>query len=135
MKRLALAAESARNARERTLVEARRELDARAETLARAQAELDAGAARWLEAESSAELEHASARRRTLARHVEIEASKTDEAKGRVQVVEQAAVEARRDERRLEILVEGLEAGEATRRKKAEQKIGDEHAARMGRNA
>lgn len=134
VKRLVDAAESARNARERSLVEARRLLEAQTETLARAQAELDAGAEQWLEAQSSDELAQASARRRTLARYVEIQARKTDEAKGEVQVVEQAAVEARRDERRLEILVEGLEAGEAARRKKADQKIGDEHAARMGRN-
>lgn len=135
VKRLVRAAESALVACERALVEARRALEAREERLSAVRAELEDSAARWLDASSSEDLAHASARRRTLARRIELEERAVEEAMARVRALEAAAIEARKDERRLELLVEGLEANEAARRKKAERKIGDEHAARMGRNA
>ncbi|MBS2012295.1 MAG: flagellar FliJ family protein [Deltaproteobacteria bacterium] len=135
VKRLISAASSTVTARERELAEAHRALEAREEVLASAEADLESSSARWLDAASSDDLAQASARRRTLARRIELERRAVEAARSKVRVCEDAALEARRDERRLELLVEGLEAGEATRRKKVEQKVGDEHAARMGRNA
>ena len=86
--------------------------------------------ARWLDVVSVDELAQASAHRSALQARVAAQSVAMANADAEVRVLERAVVAARTAERRLEILIEGFEAADATRASKAERRLADEHASR-----
>jgi hypothetical protein len=119
--------------RERELATARRALAEVEGVLAAAVTEAEAAGARWQEDETSSEqLAWASARRVCLDIRVARARTSVSEALAEVTRRGQAAVLARMAERRFEILIEGFEATDDAKARKAERKAADEHASRKG---
>jgi len=116
--------------RERELLDARRVVEEREQDEARARSALADAFARELDVATADELAYASAHQRTLALRIARAAALVSAARGELAAREQALVEARRDERRMEILVEGIERAVATKAEKAERRVMDEHASR-----
>jgi hypothetical protein len=127
-----LAVETSRvAARERELAEARRVLVEREGSVVEAMALARAADARWLEVETSTELlAQASAHRWALEGSINRERQAVAVAAAEVKVREAAAIAARMSERRFEILIEGFDAADDARERKAERRTGDEHASR-----
>lgn len=86
---------------------------------------------RWLDVASVDELAQASAHRCALEARVAAARVVVAEAEAEVAARQAAVVVARTAERRMEILIEGLERAQAARAGKAERRLADEHASRM----
>lgn len=117
--------------RERDLAEAERALDDARRALDAAEAALVAADARETLTADAAELAFASDHRRTLLVRVSHAARGVTRAEQRVRDARAVLVEARVDEKRFEVLADGLDARRAAAHAKAERRGADEHAARM----
>jgi len=116
--------------REREVVAARRELEERERAAATLASEAAAAAERMMAAANTGEMSDAHAHARTLERRAQRASLAVSDARHEVAARESAAVDARTDERKMEVLAEGFEAADAARARRAERKISDEHASR-----
>jgi hypothetical protein len=116
--------------KERELAEARRAMSEAEQRVTEAEVEARAADQRWLDETSTELLAQASEHRRGLELRVELARRRVLTAAAEVKTREAAAIAARMAERRFEILIEGFERTEETRVRKAERRLGDEHAAR-----
>jgi hypothetical protein len=129
-----MAVETARVAvKERELAAARAALASAESAHERALSRANQAQSRWIDVETSSEtLARASEHRRSLDAEVQVAAMGVARAAALVKSREEAAIAARMAERRFELLIEGIDAAEDVRARKAERKAGDEHAARKG---
>ena len=132
VKRLRVASEVKLTTRERELSDARRLVEERDSQVEIGKQAIEDACAREEEVVTAEDLAMADAHRQALTRRVQLLREAAEQARVLLGEREVAAVEARKDEKRLEILQDGLEATDAARRTKLERKQADEHAARMG---
>jgi len=116
---------------EQELAAARRQASLRQAALQSAEDALTTAYTRWLDVVSADELAQASAHRCALQARITTARVAMAEADAEVGARQVAVVVARTAERRMEILIEGLERAQAARAGKAERRLADEHASRM----
>jgi flagellar biosynthesis chaperone FliJ len=116
--------------KERELVEARRLLETATAGVGKAKENFAAACDRWLDEVSIAVLEDASDHRQTLLGRIQRAEAQEASAREVLRARERALVEARIAERRIELLLEGIDKADDVRERKAERRAADEHAAR-----
>ena len=116
---------------EQELAAARRQASMRQDALRNAERARSAAYTRWLDVVSVDELAQASAHRSVLEARVAAAVAAAAEGDAEVRVRHVAVVAARTAERRMEILIEGIERAQTALAGKAERRLADEHASRM----